>query len=465
MLTLQEIPDINTMEVFLRMTRTAENTFSIEQAKIEMRKAWDMVIRATMFRESVLRYAAYLHYREVFLSGKAEYGGSRREDIEGLTNPLDKAAKVATDTLGDYSNISQFMTDARQTLLPFGSWFEINFKIYYNLIRNSWIEGGAGKGLKTFVTTGAGAGGRALGYAATTYLTFFLRMIALTAIVALYNQLFHAKEEQELNPYDQNRMHIVLGRDKNGNVKIRRGQGAFSDLLEWVGLDQLQTMLRDYFDGKASFADIFGKIPFVTGKIGLKPLYLKIMRAINPVYKAVAETATGKFMPGLDERSGTIEDKTRNIMRSWNLENEYDWITRKPTRGYIKSWEQAFITTTDPEENAFRYIQGLKYAYREKLGKGGSGDYYTPRSILYRQYKKALLYKDEGARVVALKEMMKLGVTVEDLERSLTTNEPGFGLNEDEKVDFVRNFLSVRDREKLKMAYRYYIKTFLRTGR
>jgi hypothetical protein len=61
--------------------------------------------------------------------------------------------------------------------------------------------------------------------------------------------------------------------------------------------------------------------------------------------------------------------------------------------------------------------------------------------------------------------MMKLGVTVEDLERSLTTNEPGFGLNEDEKVDFVRNFLSVRDREKLKIAYIYYIKTFLRTGR
>lgn len=462
MLTIQEIPDINTLEVFLRMTQTAENMFSLEQAQIVMKKAWNFVIRFTMFRESILRYAAYLHYREVFLSGRKEYGGSRREDVEGIVDPLDKAAKVATDTLGDYSNISQFMTDARHTLIPFGSWLEINFKIYYNLNRNAWTEGGVGKGVGTAFKTGLGAGVRATTFAVTTYLTFLLRCILMTALVALYNQLFHREEESNLNPYDQNRMHITIGRDKYGHVKIRRGQGAFSDLLEWVGLDQLNTMLRDYWDGKASLTDIFGKIPFVTGKIGLKPVYLKIMRGINPIYKAMFETATGKYLPGLDERSGTIEDKMRNILKAWQLENEYDWITKKPSRGYIKSWEQAFITTTDPEENAFRYIQGLKYAYREKLGKGGSGDHYTPRSILYRQYKKALLYKDEGARVAALKEMIKLGVTMEDLERSVKTNDPLNGLNDSEKQSFVKYYLSVRDRDKLRTAYKYYIKTFLR---
>jgi hypothetical protein len=465
MLTIQELPDINTLEVFQRMTRTAENMFSLEQGRLEMKKAWNTIVRFTLFRESILRYAAYLHYRDVFLTGGKEYGGSRREDVEGITDPLDKAAKVATDTLGDYSNISQAMKDARQTVLPFGSWLEVNFRIYWNLNRNAWTEGGAGKGIDVLGKTIVGAGGKAGAFALMAYLSFFLRMVALTSIVALYNQLFHGESESELNPYDQNRMHINLGRDKDGKPRIRRGQGAFADIMEWFGLDQSAILLRDYFDGKASLTDIFGKIPFITGKIGLKPAYLKIMRGISPVYKAIVETTTGKYMPGLDERSGVVEDRMRNILKAWNLENEYDWITKKPSRGYFQSWEQAFITTTDPEENAFRYIQGLKYAYRDKLGKGGSGDYYTPRSIVYRQYKKALLYKDESARVAAVKEMMKMGVTMQDLERSVKTQEPLSGLSEDQKVDFVRNFLSVRDRDNLRTAYRYYIKTFLRNGK
>ena len=463
MLTIQEIPEIKTLDIFLRMNREAENSFSLENAKIGMKKAWNTVIRFTMFRESILRYAAYLHYRDVFVSGGAEYGGARREDVMGLSDPLDKAAKVANDTMGDYSNISQLMTDMRQTLIPFGSWPEINFKIYYNLNRNAWIEGGVGKGTGTAGRIVAGAGVRVATFAGMTYYAFFLKMVLITSIMALWNHLFHGDEEKDLNPYDQNRGHIVIGRDKNGDVKIRRGQGAFADLLEWGGLDQLNVLLRDYWEGKASLVDIFGKIPFVTGKVGLKPAYLKIVRGINPVYKAVAETLTGKYLPGLDERSGVIEDKARNILKSWNLENEYDWLTKKPTRGYAQSWEQAFITTTDPEENAFRYIQGQKHAFRERLGKGGSGDYYTPRSIVYRQYKKALAYKDEGARINAVKEMMKLGVQMEDLERSLKTNEPLHGLNEEEKEKFVKEFLSQRDREKLRTAYKYYIKTFLKT--
>ncbi len=463
-LTLQEIPDINTLEIFQRMTLTADNMFSVDQAKIEMKKAWNTVVRFTIFRESILRYAAYLHYREVFLSGKAEYGGSRREDVMGLTNPLDKAAKVANDTLGDYSSISQLMKEARETVLPFGSWMEINLKIYYNLNRNALIEGGLGKGLQTFATTGIGAGVRATTMAGLFYLRFFLQMVLMTVVVGLYNYLYHKEEERDLNPYDQNKMHIVIGRDKYGQVKIRRGQGAFADLLEWVGIEQAPILLRDYFDGKASLTDIFGKIPFWNGKIGLQPAFLKIMRGISPVYKAIVETGTGKYLPGLDERSGVVEDKVRNIVKAWGLENEYDWLTKKPSRGYGKSWEQLLITTTDPEENAFRYIQGQKYAYKDRLGKGGSGDYYTPRSIVYRQYKKALAYKDEVARVNAIKEMMKLGVTMDDLERSVKTNEPLHGLDDKEKVDFVKNYLGQRDRDKLRTAYKYYIKTFLRNG-
>jgi hypothetical protein len=63
--------------------------------------------------------------------------------------------------------------------------------------------------------------------------------------------------------------------------------------------------------------------------------------------------------------------------------------------------------------------------------------------------------------VRAIKEMMKLGITMEDLERSLKTNDPLYGLNDELKVEFVRKYLTQRDRELLKRAYRYYAVTFL----
>jgi N12 class adenine-specific DNA methylase len=450
-MTIQEIPDINKLGMFERFITNSNKAFDLRQAFSSINAYWGTVIDFTMYRESILRYAAYLYYRDVFKAGKVEYGASLRNEIDGLSDPLDKAARVATELLGDYGNITALGKDLRDTTIPFYSWYEINFKRYKRLTQNAFDEG-FGAGAKKQLTIGS-----------LIMLRLILKAIALTAIVALWNQIMFRDEEKDLSPYDQNRMHITVGRDKNGRPRIIRGQSAFSDLMEWVGLDQLPTLWRDYFDGKASMVDIFGKIPFVTGKIGLKPIFLKFMRGINPFYKVAAETVTGKTVFGLDERSGRIEDKTRNALKALQLENEYDWITKKPSRGYLKSLWEAIITTTDPEENAFRYIQGQKYAFMEQQGRGGSGDYYTPRSIVYRQYKKALVYKDVEAQKTALKTLSGMGVTVEELQRSVATQEPLYGLKDEDKAKFVKEFLTTRDRELLRRAYFYYVKTFLRT--
>jgi molybdopterin converting factor small subunit len=461
-MTIQEIPEINNLELFQRFYTQSNKAFDLKSAFNSMHSYWNTVVEFTVFRESILRYAAYLHYRNVFSEGKVEYGASLKKEIDGLNDPLDKAAKVATELLGDYANITALGKDIREGVIPFYSWLEINVKRYKRLSQNAFDDGFT-KGLGFVARAGAWGGTRAGVMGTLFLLKWFLRAAAMTLLVGLHNQLFHGDEERELNAYDQNRMHLVLGRDKNGNIKILRGQGAFSDLMEWVGLDQAPALWRDYFDGKASMADILGKIPFVTGKVGLKPVFLKFMRGVNPLYKLPVETFTGKTVFGLDENSGTIEDKTRNIFKSLQLENEYDWLTKKPSRGYFRSLGEAFITTTDSEENAFRYIQGQKHQYKEKIGKGGGGDYYSPRSIVYRQLRKALVYKDEAARVNALKELAKMGTTVQDLQRSFSSQDPLYGLNNNEKVDFVRNYLSARDRELLKRAYRYYLKTFLKT--
>ena len=56
-----------------------------------------------------------------------------------------------------------------------------------------------------------------------------------------------------------------------------------------------------------------------------------------------------------------------------------------------------------------------------------------------------------------------MGVKVKDLDRSLQASNPLSGLNKEERKDFMTNYLSTRDRELLRRAYRYYINTFLRT--
>lgn len=454
-LTIQEIPELRSLDIFDRLFGEAQRKEGILDKLNIMRPYWKQVVKFTSFRESMLRYAAYLHYRDVFMNGGTEYGASVRSEVDGLANPLDKAAMVATELLGDYGALSSLGKEIRQTLIPFYSWLEINIKRYARLARNAWEEG-----------RGAGTGARMAGLGAakgTMFLAkWWLRAAAMTAAVMTYNQLFHGDEEKDLSPYDMNRLHITLGRDpKTGEVIILRGQSAFADVLEWFGLDQFPTLMRDYFDGKASLADIFGKVPLVTGKVGLKPIAMKFIRGITPVYKIPFETLTGKTLPVFDERSGRVEDKIRNIMRAVSLENEYDLVKQNPSRGYWRSLGEAFITRTNPEENAYNYIQGEKYKFLETVkGKGGSGDYYSQKSLLYRQYKKALRFKDEAAEKRILGELSKLGVSQKDLNQSVETMHPLHGLSKDDRKEFLQGYLSERDRSLLKRAEKYYFETF-----
>jgi len=290
----------------------------------------------------------------------------------------------------------------------------------------------------------------------------------------IINHLRFPEEEQELSEYDKNRMHINLGRDKDGNVKILRGQSAFSDLIEWVGLDGAPTYWKEVTEGKASLADMFGRIPFtdypafglnpMEGKLGLHPAAMKLIRGINPLYKLPFETLTGKSLPVFDDRSWRIQDKTRNILRAFSLENEYDLMFDEPSRGYKRSLMEAFITTQNPEENAYRYIQGQKYKFLETVkGRGGSGDYYSPRSIVYRKYKKALRFKDEDKAQRIKKKMDEMGISKSDLMKSLRTTDPLWGLNKNDKKEFTDHYLSKRDKEiYLKRANKYYKDTFLK---
>lgn len=462
-MTIQELPELRNLEIFQRLSDSPGA--DLKRQLNLWQKYWQTVGTFTTFRESIFRYAAYLHYKQLFNDGgKINYGASIKAEIDALKDPNAKAAKVSTELLGDYANISALGKDMRELVMPFYSWLEINTKRYSRLFRNAFDDGWQ-KGIGVSATV-AGMKG-----------SFFLakwtvRAMALTALVALYNNLFFKDEEDELSDFDKNRMHIVIGRDKDGNVKILTGQSAFADLIEWFGLNASPTLWREYFDGKSSLADIFGRIPNTDlpafglnpteGKIGLHPAAMKILRGINPLFKLPFETLSGKTVPVFDDKSWKVEDKFKNILKSLSLENEYDFFKKEPSRGYVKSLMEMFITTRNPEENAYRYIQGEKYKFLETVkGRGASGGYYTAKSMLYRKYKKALRFEDTRSQARIKLEMDKIGITNSDLKNSLEMSNPLSGLNNKDTKEFLNQYLTKRDREiYLPKALKYYEKTF-----
>jgi lysozyme family protein len=460
-MTVNELPELREMEIFNRLI---SNQVERKVSSLNpIRNYWNTVNTFNMYREGIFRYAAYLYYKENLAAGRnVGYGASVSTEIDNITDQRDKAAKLATELLGDYANITAFGKDMRESVAPFYSWMEINFKRYTRLTRNAFNEG-AGAGVRLGVLSGTKGG---------IFLTrFMLRAAAMSAAVILYNMLRFQDEEDELSEYDKNRMHIVLGRNPDGTISILRSQGAFADMLEWFGLQEAPMLWKNYLDGKMSLVDIFGNIPWTNvpafglnptaGRVGMHPAAMKIIRSINPLYKLPFETLTGQSLPVFGDSSWKIDDKTRNILRAVSLENEYDYFTGKASRGYGRSLAELMITTQDPLENAYRYIQGEKYKFLETVkGRGGSGDYYSPRSILYRQYKKALRLGDKKAEEKIKADMDAMGITNKELNQSLSSADPLHGLNKQDEQEFVNVYLSQYDRVKLQRAEEYYRKTF-----
>lgn len=83
-------------------------------------KYWQMAKGVTAWRENILRLAAYRYFLDN--KDKRLYGASKPEEVNAITNPEERAAKLARELLGDYGNISRTGEWVRKKLIPFYSW-------------------------------------------------------------------------------------------------------------------------------------------------------------------------------------------------------------------------------------------------------------------------------------------------------------------------------------------------------
>lgn len=448
-LSVQEIPDINLLSEFEHLIDKPSPLKRPDRLALGgLMKVWRALQKYTQFRENWLRYAAYLDYVERLEAGESMesigYGAANPEMVDAVTNKKDRAALLARELVGDYGAVSHWGQHIRRKLIPFWSWMEINTKRYWRLMSNAYGQG-VGRGLATTGWIGA-----AVGVRTTAWLG--LRMVAMYTVVQLWNNLVFGDDEDELDPEERARLHLLLGRDDDGKIRMLRFQGAFSDALSWFGFEDVVDAASEIEKGRGDFGDVITAIWHAPVN--------KIASGLTPVLKLPIETATGQsFWPDVFKPM-PIRDGWRHVAKSFAMEHEYDAALGKPTRGYAHSLEEAVVNRKDAGENAYNRIKGMTYDWlRKQKGQEGSSSFSTPRSKALYEWRLAKRYGDEEAARAARQKLRDLGVTPSDLEASIKRAHPLGALTIKDRAAFLRT-LSDKERDLLDQANLWYRQTF-----
>lgn len=446
LLQAQEMGDLNELRMFVKKFEGKGKSLP---AKV-WEGYWTKARLTTDFRESILRFAAYLDYLEQMLgnNGKPKnFGASRPDEVMALKDVRDRAYKLSNDLLGAYDEISELGKEIREHLFPFWSWKEANFRRYSQFIKNA-INGDKEMAIRMGKRMGAKAP-----LVAFRLGKFVVAATAFSVMLEVYNHLMFPELVDKVSDYVKERPHIILGTDKDGNVQYFTNMGALGDFLEWFGLDSASQMTRDYLSGKKSIKEI-------ATEMAKKPVNI-LAQSVRPEVKTFLEVSTGTtIFPDVFEPVKT-RDRWRQLFNNFGLENEYDALTGKPMRGgYKKSIEEVFVYKSDPAETAYNNARSAKYDYLKKIGKGsGYGDI-NPKSNALYYLKLAIRYNDLDAAKKYLDEYIRLGGTKKGLKQSIATMHPLYGLSKDERVKYVKS-LSRDEKKELKQAIEYYEEVFL----
>ena len=444
-LSVQEIPDVAKLDAFQNLV--AERSGKLSPLD-PLRRGWRALQDYTQFRENWMRLAAYKDYIRRIEAGEdmrsIGYGAADPKIVDALSDPKDKAAMLARTLVGDYGAVSHYGQGIRKYLIPFYSWMEVNTKRYGQLIQNAFDQG-IGQGFKTAGLTGAMLGARA-----SVYLG--LRMAAMYGLISTYNHLFHKEEEESLSPLDRQQLHVILGRDKDGNVHTLRLQGALSDFMGWFGFSDAMTAMKEVESGRGSYGDVLKAV-------GKAPVN-KIVGGLSPLIKAPLELAMGQSTYPDVFNPRPMQDRAREAARLFSAENEYDATMNKPTRGYWQSWAQAVDYSRNVGEIAFNNTMDRIRGFKESKGIEGAGSSSTPKSRVIREYKQAMRYGDEKAAQAAMEKMQAQGVTRDDMEKSLIRSAPLAGLARKDRAEFLAT-LTPKEQDQVKAAEEWYKDTFL----
>lgn len=383
------------------------------------------VENAHNFREAILRYSAYLYFKDAIKhnSGNVkDYVASNKYIVKGLNTEQDKAYQLSKDLLGAYDEVGKMGQTLRRYWIPFYSFTETNLKRYYRLFENI-ITSDASIPKKT-----------------GKFLLKVLMVNMLGLLMAAWNKLVKKDDDDELPPSVREIPHLTLGRIGD-DIYAFRQLGSFSELLEWFGLDDYKLTSGDW-----------------TAPID------KAYSMITPFVKLPVELATGlNFYPSLSHPRG-IRDKWQHFFNSFGVDSVYNAVTGKPTRGQGNILKEigenlkgAVTYSYDYKESAYYEILDLKREFQGKTDNTIYGT--TPKSNALYYMKTAIRYKDEKAALKYLDAYFDNGGTVKGIKQSIATLNPMYGFTGKDTMEKGKAFvasLSDEQKEKLKIAQDFY---------
>ena len=192
----------------------------------------------------------------------------------------------------------------------------------------------------------------------------------------------------------------------------------------------------------------------------------KLAQGFMPLLKIPAEAAIGTSVyPSITEKRH-IYDGWEYLAEQFGFKGAYKAMTGKPREPYYKSAEKWFTSVADPRRTAYFEIRDLSREYRKEVLKKNIGEGYfaSSRSDVLYNIKQAIQLEDIEAFKKYLQEYIMLGGTAQDLERSLKSQDPLYGLKGDALKDFYNNYLNPEEQAKVNLAVEYYYEVLLRKG-
>lgn len=372
-------------------------------------------------RESTLRYASYLYYKEKLTKsgGKVtDYVASNRNIINGLDTIEEKAYQLSADALGNYADISEFGRQIRRGLIPFYSFTESNMRRYYRFFANPIISIAKGDNVK------ANVGNLAKRMATPA---------AGAVLLALINRVLNEEADDKLPEDVRNRPHITFG-EWNGDVYAFTRVGNLMELLEWVGLDDLEWTEDDW------------QAPID-----------KLWDSITPAIKVPFELATGESRYSDFDEPSAIRDRWEYLFNTFGLSDVYKGATGKPMKNGLADVLQSMVLYKyDTMESAYWDIISNKRNWQNQASTSVDP---TPKSNALYYMKQAIRYGEADKAKKYMKEYFKQGGTGKGIVTSINMMNPYYGFTSDDNKSKGEEWvasLDAVDREKLESAVTYY---------
>lgn len=409
------------------------------------------------WRENVYRFAAYKHFLGEIKAGRRPWGVTPFQITEALyargESPELIAARLSRDLLGDYGNRTVAGEYIRRHLIPFYSFQEINFQRYWNLFKNA-VELGSREDLAT--TQGnqrpgdiASAAGKAIGKRAA-YRTLQAGTMAMMyeAFITMYNKLVWPEEDRELAQNGRDQLHLILGRDREGNIITLRMQGAFSDVLGTFGLNVSDVLA--VYEGDRPVTDV--------PKETLKAASGKLVNSSLPIAKTIGESLVGYTLFPDPYEPRPLRDPREHLagmaMPSWFYRK---FVSDVPQRvNSTADLVHTLITySTDPAEASYFAARHLVSEFLKQDGREDVRWAPNAKSNAIYYHKQAIKYGDDELAEKWLQEYKRLGGTAEGYKQSIKSSHPLSGLNAAEKKAFA-NSLTPEEKEIVKRSIDWY---------